>query len=364
MIYAVVSDIHAHAWSLYSHTNSAGVNSRLATTLGELKRAAETLQAAGGNTMFVAGDIFHTRGTLDPEVLNPTRQAFDEILGMGIDIYAIPGNHDLKSNDSKELSSAIQNLAQITVEGREFKVFNVVSDRGIDGELFAFVPWRYTQEALLEDLEKITRGHGKAACAKMDVFIHAGIDGVISGMPAGGLTDAKLAAFGFRRIFAGHYHNHVVFPGEKVISIGATTHHNWGDVGTRAGFLIVDTDADTVTFHDTLAPKFIDVSGMDELEMSVEAKDAYVRFRGPAMTQADVNEFRDQLKKWGALGVSIEVPKVATATRTTAPAKGLTLEQSVEKFVTDTPPVGVTIEEVTKRALDHLADARVVYEEA
>jgi DNA repair exonuclease SbcCD nuclease subunit len=361
MKYGVVSDIHAHAWSVYAHAGSTGVNSRLQLILDDLLRAADTLVAEGGKVLVIAGDIFHTRGAIDPEVLNPTRAVFDRILGMGIDIYAIPGNHDLKSNDSSELSSAIQNLAQISIQGAEFRVSNKVEALTIGGQRFGFVSWRHNHEALLADLERLAKDPARA---DMDVFIHAGIDGVLSGVPASGLTDAKLAAFGFRRIFSGHYHNHVVFPGSKVISIGATTHHNWGDVGTRAGFLIVDTDADTVTFHDTRAPKFIDLSGMDEVEMQVESKGAYVRFRGPAMTQTDINEFRDQLRKWGALGVSIEVPKVSVVTRTTTPAKGLTLEQSVAKFVTDTPPALVTAEEVAKRALEHLADAKVVYEDA
>lgn len=361
MIYAVVSDIHCYAPSVFAHTLPSGVNNRLQIILNELRRAAETLVARGGRTLVIAGDILHTRGVIDPEVLNPLRRTIDDILAMGINIFAIPGNHDLKSKDSQELSSSIQNLDQISLEGTQFKVFNAATTMNpVAGVVLGFVPWRWTMEALLEDLGKLAKMPG---ADQMDVFIHAGIDGVLSGMPAHGLTSAMLKAFGFRNVFAGHYHNHVMLePG--VFSIGATTHHNWGDVGTRAGFLIVENGV--VEFHDTMAPKFVDLTGLDEIEMELECKGNYARFRGPAMTQPEINELREQFKTWGALGTSIEVPKTATVTRTTSPSKGLTLEQSVEAFIaTATFPAGSPDPTaIQKRALEILAESKTVYEEA
>ncbi len=150
------------------------------------------------------------------------------------------------------------------------------------------------------------------------------------------------------------------------MSIGATTHHNWGDVDTRAGFLMLDTDDDTVTFHDTKAPKFVDVSGLDELDMEIEAAGNYVRFRGPQMTQDQINEFRDALKKWGALGVSIEVPRKVESARATAPATGLTLDQSVDKFVGEMKDIPAHVDQklVASRALEVLNETRAVSTEA
>jgi DNA repair exonuclease SbcCD nuclease subunit len=363
MIFAVVADIHAHNSTVYSGTGSDGINTRLALILKELRRTAATLTAAGGKTMFIAGDIFHTRGSIDPEVLNPLRSAVEEILEAGTDIIAIPGNHDLKSADSRALSSQIENLAQISITGGQFRVFNQVTSINIGDEYFGFVPWRSSRADFLEDIGDLS---AHPAHKKMHVFIHAGIDGVLSGMPASGLTDGDLAALGFKRIYAGHYHNHVVFPGSKVVSVGATTHHNWGDVGTRAGFLIVDTDKDTVTFHDTLAPKFCDLTGLDEVEMELECKGNYVRFRGPTMTQNEINEFRDQLRKWGALGVSIEVPKATVATRSASPVKGVTLEQSVANYVDAKKDIPASIDKVRlkQRAAEVLEQSKLAFVEA
>ncbi|MGV1754783.1 metallophosphoesterase [Agrobacterium sp. CG674] len=360
MIYGVVSDIHANAWSVFSTINPDGVNSRLRIILNELLRAANTVKKMGGKTLIIGGDILHTRGSIDPEVINPVRDTFKQILASGISCYAIPGNHDMKSKTSTKLSSSIQNLEEISLEGTEFRIFNDPTVVEIDGDVFGFVPWRYTMAELLSDLKNMS-AHPSAA--KMDVFIHAGIDGVLSGVSAHGLTHEMLAEFGFRNVMAGDYHNFKRMG--NIWSIGATTHQNWGDVNTKAGFLTVN-DGD-VTWHDTMAPKFIDVSVMDELEMEAECLNNYVRFRGPAMLQSQITELRNQFRAWGALGTSIEVPKATAATRPSAgPTKALSLNDSVETYVRGlkTLPDHVDVDRVAKRSAEVLSATQLVYEEA
>jgi DNA repair exonuclease SbcCD nuclease subunit len=359
MTYAVLSDIHAHAFSLFSKTETDGVNSRLRITLNEMKRAAQALQAAGGTRMVIAGDLLHTRGQIDPEVLNPLRSTIEEILAMGIDIDAIPGNHDLKSAETQELSSSIQNLAQISPSGGVFTIHNEPIVIGIDASGLAFVPWRNAKEQLLKDLEALANGRYAALKGSVDVFIHAGIDGVLSGMPAHGLTHVELGAFGFRRVFAGHFHNHKDF-GNGVVSIGATSHHNWGDVGTRAGFLLVNETDGSFTFHRSQAPHFIDISGMQPDDIAMVAPGNYCRVRGSAMTADEIKDLRQLLSDMGAMGTSIEVPRVGQALRTTKPTTGMTIPQSIESFVKASPPASVDPALVIKRAIETLNESQSV----
>lgn len=352
MKYGVISDLHNHAHSLFATVDPDGVNSRLRITLNETERAAEAVLAVGGHVLVVAGDIFHTRGVMDPEVLNPVRASFARITDMGIDVLMVPGNHDLKSRNTTELSSAIQNLEQVGLVAGSVRVFNAPTTYNKGDTHLLMLPWRETNEEVIADLTAFSTT--KIDPTQFDVFVHRGIDGVLNGTPDTGFSASLLAKFGFRRVFAGHYHNHMDF-GNGVFSVGATAHHNWGDIGTRAGFLIVDTDPAAgwkgVTFNDTLAPKFVDISGKDEMEMELEARGNYVRFRGPQMTQEQITELRDQLRKWGARGVSIEVPRVAVTARSAAPAKGLTIKQSIDAFVTaSTLPAHVTKEEVIEKA--------------
>lgn len=357
---AVLSDIHFHDWSLFSHINPDGVNSRLQVIIDEALRAATVLKAAGGRTMIWSGDIFQTRGVINPEVLNPVRKLVWSILEMGISIFAIPGNHDLKSRDTEELSSAIQNLAQKHPNGAEFVIFNKVTAMTHDGCRMGFVPWRWKHEDLFVDLEILAKDANRS---DMDVFIHVGIEGVIPGLSAGGMTDRILGKFGFRNIFAGDYHNHKVME-FGVCSVGATTHQSWGDVGSKAGFLLLD-DNGRLTFNDTHAPKFVDVSGKNEDEIQMECDGNYVRFRGPAMTQTDINALKEQFREWGALGTSIEVPKVVAATRASAsPSAGLSLNQSVESYIDAKKDIPAHVDRavVKHRAAEVLVRAQTVSE--
>ncbi len=363
MSYVIISDIHAHKWSTFSNFTADGVNGRLQITLDELKRSAVHAKSIGAKFIVCAGDILHVRGSIDPEVLNPLQAVMREILDMGLDIYAIPGNHDLAGKDTTALGNAIQTLAETKSANGTFHVINEVSDDCIEGAYLGFVPYRATRELLLKDLETLAQLPHKA---ERDVFIHAGIDGVLSGMPDHGLTAEILSDFGFRNVFAGDYHNHKPLPG-NVWSIGATTHQTWGDVGTKAGFLSVD-DKGAVTFHATHAPRFVDVSGLDEQDMALAADGNYVRYSGPEMTSAEVAELRKFLEDSGAQGVVIMAPKkvAATARSGAAPAGTITVDQSVTNFIDaakDLPPV-IDRERLKRESADVLNTARAVVEEA
>lgn len=355
MTYGIISDLHCHDWSIFSTVNSDGVNSRLRHILDEVERAADEVSKAGGDFLVIAGDIFHVRGSIDPEVLNPVRETFERVMAAGVTVMALPGNHDLKSRETRSLSSAIENLmGQRPEYGSEFLVFNKVNWTTYADGVLGFVPWTESRDRLHEGLTELAQLPNKS---QMDVFIHAGIDGVLSGVPAHGLTASDLVTYGFRRVFAGHYHNHADM-GSGVYSVGAVTHQTWGDVGTRAGFLLAD--ATSVTFHDTRAPKFVDVSALDPDEMEMESAGNYVRFRGPEMTQDEINELRQQFRDWGASGVAVDVPKKVANVRSAAPASGRSVEQSVEVFVDGctTMPASVDKNAVKQRAAEVLAAAK------
>jgi DNA repair exonuclease SbcCD nuclease subunit len=369
MPYAVASDLHAHNWSSFSTLNQDGVNSRLRIMLDELERAAAGLMLSGGDTLVIAGDIFHSRGNLNPEVLNPVQSAFQRILDSGVSIYMIPGNHDLVGNETTELGSAIQTLSSTFSEAGEIRVYNkptLVENIKAGDTCFAFVPWHSTTEGMLKAAKKLALdARQKGIIEHTDLFIHAGIDGVLTDMPDHGLSASKLSDLGFRNVFAGHYHHHKDM-GKGVYSIGASTHHTWKDVNTKAGFLLVD-DAGAVQFQASHAPSFVDVSGMDEDEIALTAKGNYVRFRGDEMSPDDVKELRDFFRKSGSLGESIQVAKKPVQARAGGPTKtGMSLEASVNGFIDGSKdiPAHIDRDEVKRQAAAVLAHVRSTYEEA
>lgn len=323
--YAILSDQHLHNWSAFSTTNADGVNSRLRIILDDMIRATDELQAAGGDAMIFAGDLFHVRGSVDPTVLNPAFDVIETILGRGVKIFAIPGNHDLKTKETTELGSAIQSLGKLS----GFEVINEPCLRNVGDRLVAFMPWIATNDevrrigyALAESIEN---------SESTDLIMHAGINGVLLGVPDHGLEASEIADWGFRRVFAGHYHNHKDFAG-GVYSIGATSHQTWSDIGTKAGFLLVD---DFVKFRASHAPKFVEITGdtpPEEVPLIVDGN--YVRVRLETVTPAQEKTLRDDLTGMGARGIVIQASRAPTVTRTAATVKtGASLEASVGEYV-------------------------------
>lgn len=359
MIYGVVADLHCHAWSAFSRPNSKGINSRLEIICNELYRVATEVKAAGGDRLIIAGDIFHTRGTIDPEVLNPVRDTFRFILELGVNINIIPGNHDLKSDETKRLSSAVENLNDVNRNGVCVKVYNTVFSDSYSNFEFVFVPWQSNPQSVIEAL-RVVATHTDVYTT--DVFIHAGIDGVIAGMPGHGLDPIELAGLGFRNIFAGHYHNHKRFPG-NVTSIGAIAHHNWGDIGSKAGYLLVDSDTGEFEFRASHAPEFVDITGMNDIDAEIVADGNYVRIRGDALSRADIDATRKKIESWRSKGVSIEIPLLAPTVRVTAgPTKAKTLDQSVSDYVKDAFKGDLLKDEIEKTALQVLQDTMSAHE--
>lgn len=349
--YGLLSDQHCHAWSQFSGVGPDGVNTRLRIILDEMERAAVQVLEAGGDTLVFAGDLFHTRGAIDPEVFNPTHQMIKKILSVGLEIVAIPGNHDLKGKETTEIGNAMQTLGAL--EG-----FNVVTEPARVDVAVAMIPWCSTLaelKARIEDLKD------RVSFGGTDLILHAGIDGVLSGVPAHGLTPALLAGYGFKRVFAGHYHHHCTFEDDKVVSIGATTHQTYSDIGTKAGFLLVYPDR--VEYRASHAPSFVEITGdtdSEDVPMIVDGN--YVRVRGMKLTDREVNELRQELLDMGARGVSFQVERVSVTAREGAPIASPTtsLETSVDAFATkhfeDLAPEIVTA--IKHRCGDILAEAR------
>lgn len=347
--YAISSDQHCHDWSQFSKIDADGVNSRLRAILNELERKADTLLAAGGDVMFLAGDLFHVRGKIDPEVLNPTMSTFKRICAKGIRVCAIAGNHDLKGAHSTALGNAMQSLDEID------NFTAVVSPMLVQtaSSKVMMIPW-------IEDLDELRSTAKNVAAADRDLIIHAPINGVLKGLPDLGLDPAEIAAWGYRRVFCGHYHNHKEFPG-GVFSIGATTHQTWSDPGTKAGFLLVGDD---VEFHETHAPKFVNVDSVGEITRS-NVHDCYVRLRLQDLEPAQIEEAKRKLVDNGAINwVDHSSKKRPTIRKNASTGKTLTIEASVSSFINDhLEAPGLDKNRIAKDALSVLSEARSVGDE-
>lgn len=346
--YGLIADLHNHNWNAFASINERGINSRLQVLLDEMKRAAKEVKAAGGNKLVLAGDVFHVRGSIAPTVLNPVKDTCKEIIEDGVEIIIIPGNHDLESKHSSRISSAVTALEDVGCKVADVPTFHE------DLNVLVF-PWVENIAKLKEELVSWAQLHDGRE-NKPDLVLHAPIDDVIIGLPAHGLTADWLASLGFKRVFAGHYHNHKDF-GNNVYSIGALAHHTWSDPGSKAGFLTVTDDG--VKWFKSHAPEFIDLTAdMDKVDAEILAEGNYVRAKIRAAKNSEIEEMRAWLLKNGAKGVVIQVLREAARARaTTATVKaGASVETSVAEFINSRDDMEFK-DEVTRDALNVLAEA-------
>jgi DNA repair exonuclease SbcCD nuclease subunit len=328
-VYGLMADLHLHRWSSFAHEVEGGINSRLFGLLTEIERCAKEVHAAGGNKVVMAGDVFHVRGSVAPSVLNPTKDALASINDkFGTQFIIIPGNHDLEGKETTRLGSAVTAL--------ECAYVKISNETGFDDDLQAVLfPWFEKVTDLKAELERCAPKEGEV----FDAIIHAPIDGVITGLPLHGLEPEYLASLGYRRVFAGHYHNHKAFAGGAV-SIGALAHHTWSDIGTKAGFLLVNTGMEDYRWLKSHLPEFIDLTKLaceiDHADTSLMVDGHYVRVRVEASKTKDIEEARQELLDMGALAVLVQAepkPPVSEARAGHTVETGASLEVSVSEFV-------------------------------
>ena len=326
--YGVISDMHFHNWSAFATTDSNGVNSRLNIAMNETRRAARMLREAGGDTLYLGGDTFHVRGSLNPLVLTPVLDLFENICHSGVTVRAIAGNHDLASKEAESLSNGAESLSKVGV--------TMITDRG--GRVFyddgvVMFPWHSSPKELFDSMMAMRLELSAKSDLDWDAIIHAPVNGVLIGIPDHGLEAKELAGIGFRRVLSGHYHAFKTMESERVISIGASQHQTWSDIATKAGFLLVYPEK--VVFYDSHAPKFVEINDEtdpDEVALIVDGN--YVRVRGKSATDAEINEFRRDFEKLGAKGFSYQGVREVVSARTGGVShKATSIESSVTEFV-------------------------------
>lgn len=288
--YAIISDVHLHSWSQFSSIGADGVNSRLQDILNAIEEACTRLESMGGNDLIITGDLFHTRGIIKPSVLNPTIALFKKLTSKGFRIHAIPGNHDLEGKNSDKLGNALIALSNIP----DFYVhseptYYECKYSSTDYQNFYFIPWFEDSKKVLEYIKSIKSKNAT-------VFCHVGLSGVIKSHIGNTINSGEILKEGLKYVFCGHFHNHVGFD-SRVYSVGALTHQTWSDVGSLAGYIIVDQDK--VEQYESKAPIFIDY-GDDDI---YTVRDKFLRIKDVTLTEEELKKIKDFHKSNGGKGL-------------------------------------------------------------
>jgi DNA repair exonuclease SbcCD nuclease subunit len=283
--YGIISDVHLHNWSQFSHINEHGINNRLQHILDGIELAANEVLKRGGTDLIITGDLLHTRGVVKPSVFNPAFDLFTNLSRKGLVVHAIPGNHDLEGKHSDRIGNAMVGFSAIPN-------FNVYDSPTYLESGHYFIPWMDSPKEVLNLASKKVLEH-----PNLTVFCHVGLNGVIPANLGETLDPKDFLKQDFKYVFSGHFHQFTNFD-DRVFSVGALCHYSWADVGSLAGFLLVSETE--VEQFETNAPRFVDVdSGFNESE----SLGNYVRVKGIELADVDAQNYVRIIREKGALGV-------------------------------------------------------------
>jgi DNA repair exonuclease SbcCD nuclease subunit len=263
------SDLHAHAWKHYRTILPNGRNSRLQDVVNILQQIRFVADEENVDGILFAGDMFHIRPGLATMAIPTFNAVFAEIAQLKINrqfVGLLVGNHDQGDKAGREYS--IYAFGSVVTVMDQPGWYTFISE---EGEMLAVlaVPANDDREVMVRSIfsgiKERTENPILAEAHRHIMLGHFGIDGAIVGTNFH-LRDDNLLRIEdlqnhqFDQIFLGDYHQPQVLA-PNVRYLGATHHHNWGDVGSDGrGYTIWDSEQGTIESHELNSPKFVKVA--------------------------------------------------------------------------------------------------------
>jgi DNA repair exonuclease SbcCD nuclease subunit len=246
----VFSDIHLHKYAPFCGSNG---KRRLEDGLRVLEHTIRTFVKKRCSALVFAGDLFHTRRSVDIEVFNRTRQLLASLpLDKFERKFAISGNHDWYDNECT--TSSLQFMEEF---GFTVATDWMVSNFGALHQL-VLLPW-LPKEKLVHFLDNVGP---RPAKRRRLLFVHTIPYGSSTG---GGHTfksgiDLKKYSSQFDYIVCGDIHMRQQLA-PNILLCGAPMHHNFGDAGQLRGVHILDTTNGKMTLEfesmNGVCPEFV-----------------------------------------------------------------------------------------------------------
>lgn len=189
-------------------------------------------------TVFHLGDLFDRRKYINFITLNKTKEMFlDRLKKMGVQMYIIPGNHDVYHKNTNKINS----LSQLLSGYENVCVFEdpyVLKEGGVD---FAFIPW-INNENYSQILEFLKTTSAEYLCGHLELKGFKMYSGIIN---QHGMEQEPFNKF--KEVWTGHFH-HKNFK-DNIKYLGSPMEFTFADCEDPKGFYDFDTDTKELTFH-------------------------------------------------------------------------------------------------------------------
>lgn len=296
---AITADLQLQSQPRYSNTHVDGLSSRLRDAIDCLNWITATALEDGCEELFVLGDLFDSRTTIDISVIDAVCRTFRAI-SERVRLHLLVGNHDAY------LRTPRLNSLQMLLSGDRVTVHETVGVHKAAG--VAFVPWTDDAEDYRASLEKAAGLKASHLCS------HGMFEGSVpmaKGHPIEWITDHP-----WKNVFLGDVHDPVVLRRKPnlIRYVGAPMQHHFGDAGQQRGFVIFDSDSGKSTFiENTVSPRFHKVESSDDVPRATTTKRDFFRV---VATDLDVSEaLVARCRKLSDWVESEAVPDVTTTSR-------------------------------------------------
>lgn len=240
----LLADVHAHAYQ-GSKILANGRNKRLQDVIACLDQALCVTRK--GTSLVIAGDLFHTRKGVLPEVLQAVGEWLNRAQSVRVPVYILAGNHDLSIGGDGSASVVALRHAHIITEACRLE---------IDGHMVGFVP--YAEDP--EYVRSIAKTHAKAGATVLVAHLGLGDPRFADCIPVdyevpGHINLDDLRGDDFEQVFLGHYHN----PQElasNVRYIGSPLQLSFREAGQAKGFVQFD-NGKVKRIENDWSPKFL-----------------------------------------------------------------------------------------------------------
>ena len=344
----VFSDHHAHPFSygssevLYKGLLS---NSRLVAACGVIDQMREYANKRKIKTLIFGGDLFHTREAVPTDAYNLTLANLAKLC-KGRTAYLMVGNHDCFDREGKihslegiKLWHGFGDINIVDWSEGHCSLFETV--KGMRGDFYtmAFVPYTENRQLAIDTIK--AHATRKEDGPKL-LIAHLGMQGAKVGSDYVLVSDGDIGVddvpyTDFTGCLFGHFHEH-----QQLFSngwyIGATHHHNWGDVNTKRGFLHVRVYMDHIDFDfvESDAPRFMAVREADLETTVIREKDFVKVLTDKKPSATDVERVRKAAKSTNC--EVIYVPPKIKLEAIELDEKHLTPSAMVETWVTANAP--------------------------
>lgn len=261
-----MGDIHAHSFKDYSKTLEVGwddntgryvkvdseqfngrviaMNSRLFNIVSALSDVREYCLDNAINTCLMAGDLFHSRGSVETVVFNSVYKVFERFKQDNIEVIMIAGNHD-QFDSSPVPENSLYTFNQICKVVSVPETIDLIDKD--TGEIIKLCALPYSKDKLMlkKYLDKFVEDTKGDTGSDKILMAHLGLSGSLIGSANYVISDewniSDLNERYFKYTVLGHYHK-PQFVTEGCFYTGSLLQNNFNDEGDKHGFMVLDTD--------------------------------------------------------------------------------------------------------------------------